>query len=237
MRNAARVLACAVAVLGVACGLTMESEDAAPRRPEAHVQPVRPPSGGLTRAVHEVVDAAARSSGQPCDGGLALSGEHCVPCTLDSQCPTRCETLTGRCDPEGWCEANEHCADFEHCDDGLCIPDPPQAASWCGLSDVTFAWDSSSITTGTRRRIEVAAPCIERSGPALVFVEAHADDLGSEEFNILLSEQRGTAVRDALIAARVARERLQVIAKGSLEATGTDPAGRARDRRVVLIAP
>jgi hypothetical protein len=237
VRDATGVLICAVAVLGVACGLTMESEETAPRRPEAHVQPARPPSGGLARAVREAVDVAEYRNGRPCDGGLAHSQGRCVPCTLDSQCPTRCEVLTGRCDPEGWCEADEHCAGFEHCDDGLCIPDPPQAASWCGLSDITFAWDSSAIPTGTRRRIEAAAPCIERSGHAAVFVEAHADELGSEEYNILLSERRGMAVRDALIAAGVARERLQVLAKGSLEATGIDPEGRARDRRVVLIAP
>lgn len=237
MRDAIGALVCALAVLGVACGLAMESEETAPQRPEAHVQPARPSSGGLARAVQEVVDAAERGSDRPCDGGLVLAEGRCIPCTRDSQCPTRCEVLTGRCDPEGWCDLDEHCAGFEHCDDGLCIPDPPQAASWCGLLDLTFAWDSSAITTGTRRRIEAAAPCIERSGHAPVFVEGHADDLGSEEYNILLSERRGMAVRDALIAAGVARERLQVIAKGSLEATGIDPEGRARDRRVVVVAP
>jgi peptidoglycan-associated lipoprotein len=228
---------CAVAVLGVACGSAMESEETAPQRPEAHVQPARPSSGGLARAVQEAVDAAERGSDRPCDGGLAYSDGRCIPCTRDSQCPTRCEVLTGRCDPEDWCELDEHCAGFEHCDDGLCIPDPPQAASWCGLSDITFAWDSAAITTGTRRRIEAAAPCIERSGHARVWVEGHTDDLGSEEFNILLSERRGTVVRDALIGAGVAPERVGVIAKGSLEATGTDPEGRARDRRVVLVPP
>lgn len=237
VRAAQGALMGAVALLAVACGLAMESEETAPQQPEAHVPPARPSSGGLARAVQEAVDAAERRSDRPCDGGLVLSEGRCLPCTRDSQCPTRCEVLTGRCDPENWCELDEHCAGFEHCDDGLCVPNPPQAAAWCGLLPIMFAWDSSAITTGTRQRIEAAAPCIERSGHAPVYVEGHADDLGSEEFNILLSERRGMVVRDALIAAGVARERLQVIAKGSLEATGIDPEGRARDRRVVLVAP
>lgn len=237
MRDATGVLMCAFTAFGVACGLAMESEDAAPQRPEAHVQPARPSSGGLARAVQDTVNAAERRHERPCDGGLVYSHGRCIPCTLDSQCATRCEVLTGRCDPEGWCDLDDHCAGFEHCDDGLCIPDPPQTASWCGLSDITFAWDSSTITTGTRQRIEAAAPCIERSGQAPVLVKGHADDLGSEEYNILLSERRGMAVRDALIAAGVAPDRLQVIAMGSLEATGIDPEGRAHDRRVVLSAP
>ena len=144
--------------------------------------------------------------------------------------PTR---ALGRCGAASWCEVDEHCGDYESCDEGLCIFRASPSGD-CGLGPIHFAWDSATITAAHRERMAVAVECLAES-PEL-YVEAHADELGTDEYNILLSHRRGQAVRDALVEAGLPRDQLFVIAKGSLEATGKDAEGRAADRRVVILS-
>jgi outer membrane protein OmpA-like peptidoglycan-associated protein len=70
-----------------------------------------------------------------------------------------------------------------------------------------------------------------------VQVEGYTDNVGSEQYNLTLSQQRGDAVRDYLIS--------QGVSAGNITATGyglTNPiadnataAGRAQNRRVQLV--
>ena len=80
------------------------------------------------------------------------------------------------------------------------------------------------------------AGCIASQGRELI-LEAHADDRGTVEYNILLTERRGRKVQQLLVDGGVPVELLKVLAKGSLEATGRDESGRSRDRRVAFIWP
>jgi peptidoglycan-associated lipoprotein len=68
-----------------------------------------------------------------------------------------------------------------------------------------------------------------------VYLEAHADARGTEEYNILLTDRRGQGVKKFLSDLGVPAENMQVISKGSLEASGNDEAGFANDRRVQFI--
>lgn len=243
-----RSLPCVVlACLGAACGGYLETDDASPRQPEARPREAPEPArtrganageGGLHGAVGgAIADARAQKEhGARCTDGLVKVDQDCGPCSRDDQCPTgSCLADTQRCAAEGWCEQDEHCGAGQRCDGGLCLHDSSASTAPCGLPQIQFAWDSARIGDTDRARLVAAAPCL--SALETVYVEAHADAVGSEEFNILLSERRGLAVRDLLVDAGVPRDRLRVIAKGSLEAGGDGTAPLARDRRVNLIAP
>ncbi len=135
----------------------------------------------------------------------------------------------------GSCQVDNDCTTDEICDGGMCVyAGPSNSAGVCGLDAVYFAFDSAAPTPKVAQQLEEAAACLTESG-AGVYLEAHADNVGTEEYNIMLTERRGTGVRDALIERGVPGSQLEVIAKGNLEATGTQESDRAKDRRVDFI--
>lgn len=70
-------------------------------------------------------------------------------------------------------------------------------------------------------------------------VEGHADEVGSDAYNLQLSERRAQAVARVLQAAGLRPERLQVQGFGKRRpiASNQTDQGRAQNRRVVLIVP
>ena len=171
-----------------------------------------------------------------CTGGLACVAGTCQACEEDFACaPYTCNLDTGRCDPQGSCQADADCPTEEICDGGMCVYSggfsEPGA---CGLDAVYFAFDSSTMTPRVAEQLEQAAVCLAESD-AGVYLEAHADNVGTEEYNILLTERRGRSVREFLVDHGVPGDRLEVIAKGNLEAIGTTESARAKDRRVDFI--
>lgn len=77
-----------------------------------------------------------------------------------------------------------------------------------------------------------------QSDPALrLTIEGHTDDVGQQDFNLKLSEDRAAAVVDALVAAGIPRERLSASGFGSDRPIGDNGTseGRARNRRIELV--
>jgi peptidoglycan-associated lipoprotein len=175
-----------------------------------------------------------------CLGGLACKEGKCGLCADDLDCsPATCNFDSGRCIGGGSCTTDEDCAMDEICDANQCIFSGnlgDDDGGPCGLAAVYFSFDSDDLTPKSQEELAAAAQCIAQQSLS-IFLEAHADDRGTEEYNILLTERRGVGVRKFLIDQGVAGERLTVIAKGDLEAQGQDEASRAKDRRVQLIWP
>jgi len=184
---------------------------------------------------------AARSD---CLGGLACIAGVCGLCTGDGDCGgVPCNLDSGRCSPTNSCATDEQCAMDEICDGGMCIFSGDLGdddGGPCGLSAVYFAFDSEVLTPTTKEDLDGIASCMaEASGGQgkLVYLEAHADNRGTEEYNILLTERRGTSVKSYLAEKGVTADAMQVIAKGSLEAIGADESTRSKERRVQFIWP
>lgn len=175
-----------------------------------------------------------------CLGGLACKQGACSLCTEDLDCaPSTCNPATGRCSPQSSCTTDEDCAMDEICDGGMCIFSGNlgnEDGGPCGLAAVYFAFDSDDLTPKTKGELDGVAQCIVEQNTQ-IFLEAHADDRGTEEYNILLTERRGNIVKSYLGDKGVPAELLQVIAKGDLEAVGKDESSRSKDRRVQLIWP
>lgn len=201
-----------------------------------------PGQGGATGMKEEGEPCTAR---EECLGGLACKpgpdGKSiCTLCTEDADCPgSSCTIETGRCHPSNSCTTDEQCSMDEICDGGMCIFSGDlgdEDGGPCGLAAVFFAFDSDVLTPKTQEDLKGVAQCIQQQNK-LVYLEAHADNRGTEEYNILLTEKRGGSVKNFLSEQGVAGENMQVVAKGSLEAVGTDEATRSKERRVQFIWP
>lgn len=170
-----------------------------------------------------------------CNQGLVCREGKCSACLADSECsPATCNLDTGRCEEASNCncQVDDDCAMDEVCENCQCtFPPEPSDETLCGLDAIYFDFDSPKLTATAVARLNEAAQCIS-SQNRLVNLEAHADPRGTVEYNILLTDKRGQAVKNYLSDLGVPRNMMNVVAKGHLEAIGTDESGWARDRRV-----
>jgi outer membrane protein OmpA-like peptidoglycan-associated protein len=105
------------------------------------------------------------------------------------------------------------------------------------MSDVLFDTGKYSLRSGAREKLAKVAGIISGHPGLKLEVEGHTDNVGGDEYNQKLSEQRGIAVRDYLTH--------QGIASGAVTTEGfgkTKPvvsndtsAGRQQNRRVELV--
>jgi outer membrane protein OmpA-like peptidoglycan-associated protein len=109
---------------------------------------------------------------------------------------------------------------------------PPPLATY----SVLFDFDKSNLRPEADA---ILAPLLAtlRADPNLaVDIEGHTDWVGSDAYNLRLSQRRAQAVVEWLIAHGIARERLQAVGKGESQpvATNQTAAGRQLNRRVEI---
>jgi len=105
------------------------------------------------------------------------------------------------------------------------------------LGDVLFSSGQAQLVEGGRSSLEEVVDLLQTEPDKKIRVEGHTDSRGDAEANLLLSEQRAQAVREALISLGVASERVTALGMGEdfPIASNEDEAGRARNRRVDVI--
>jgi len=190
-------------------------------------------AGGLGSPCTQTID---------CSGGLVCTAGKCSACTDDLQCEGgTCDIATGTCTTKsggaGQCTTDDECAMDEICDGGACVFSGVTAGSNpCGIDAIYFGFDSPQITDDAKSQLDQIAPCLVQQN-RLVYLEAHADPRGTEEYNIMLTDRRGQTVKQYLSTKGVSAENMQVISKGNLEASGTNESEWAKDRRVQFIFP
>lgn len=91
---------------------------------------------------------------------------------------------------------------------------PPAQPPAAGLSDVYFEFDKSDITPEARAVLEQNARWLLARGTVRVTVEGHADERGTNEYNIALGERRAQAVKRVLVALGVPAANLSTISYG-----------------------
>lgn len=174
-------------------------------------------------------------TGQPdCTGGWACLEGKCGMCTDDAQCGSSpCNKETGRCSNTGQCQTDDQCGMDEICDGNTCVFSGIEGASSgpCGLEAVYFGFDADGVGDKQTEDLKTLAACIVQQNKNVV-LEAHADNVGTEEYNILLTDRRGSAVKKILVDNGVPDALLQVISKGDLEAQGATEDQRSKERCV-----
>jgi outer membrane protein OmpA-like peptidoglycan-associated protein len=105
------------------------------------------------------------------------------------------------------------------------------------LGDVLFSSGQAQLVEGGRSSLEEVVDLLQTEPDKKIRVEGHTDSMGDADANLLLSEQRAQAVRDALVSLGVASERVTALGMGEdfPISSNEDEDGRARNRRVDVI--
>ena len=104
-------------------------------------------------------------------------------------------------------------------------------------SGVFFDVGKSALKKGAQATLSRIADQLKSDPNVKVSVEGHTDSTGSKAKNEELSQKRADAVRDYLVGAGVAADRVTAVGRGEEEpvATNKTAAGRQQNRRVELV--
>jgi peptidoglycan-associated lipoprotein len=106
----------------------------------------------------------------------------------------------------------------------------------CGISDkdAYFAFDSAHVRPEDEKILHELATCFT-SGPLAgkkMSLVGHADPRGDAEYNMVLGGRRADNVKQYLAKESLNPNQVVTSSRGAMDATGTDEAGWAKDRRV-----
>lgn len=126
--------------------------------------------------------------------------------------------------------------------DSMALGDPndPNSVAYFNQTigdKVLFAVDQSTLTPEGRAVLQGQAQWILAHPGVTAVIEGHADEQGTREYNIGLSDKRANAARDFLISQGVAAERMVTVPYGKERplAICSDEACYAQNRRAVTV--
>jgi peptidoglycan-associated lipoprotein len=106
---------------------------------------------------------------------------------------------------------------------------------------VYFDFDSAVVKGSEKAKADTVAAHLAANPSHAVKVEGHCDERGTEEYNRSLGERRALAVREQLVAAGVAPDRIVTISFGEDKpaVSGHDEAAYRQNRRgeFILLTP
>lgn len=103
-------------------------------------------------------------------------------------------------------------------------------------SDVTFAFDSSELRPGAEYELNQVAATLNENPEIRVTIAGHTDSIGSNQYNLGLSQERADSVASYLMSQGVAADRMRAVGYGEDRpvATNETDEGRALNRRVEI---
>ncbi len=105
------------------------------------------------------------------------------------------------------------------------------------MPDVLFDFNKYTLKPETREKLAKVSGILLAYPDLKVQVEGYTDSIGSDEYNLKLSDQRADTVREYLVAQSVADSNVtaQGYGKSHPVADNTSASGRAQNRRVELV--
>jgi outer membrane protein OmpA-like peptidoglycan-associated protein len=103
-------------------------------------------------------------------------------------------------------------------------------------SDITFDFNRADLRYQFRPRVRELAATLSRYPRMSVTVVGHADAIGSDSYNQVLSERRAAAVAEALLEYGIDWGRIDVSGRGEWDPIASNDSewGRSRNRRVEI---
>ncbi len=101
-------------------------------------------------------------------------------------------------------------------------------------SGVLFDFNSSKVNPSVNDNLMKFAETLKQYPDTEILVAGHTDNVGTEQYNMTLSQQRANAVANVLKANSVSRNRLTILGYGEKTpvADNTAESGREQNRRV-----
>lgn len=105
------------------------------------------------------------------------------------------------------------------------------------ISNIEFAFDSAKLTNKAFPILNRVTELLNKYNNYNVLIEGHTDDIGEEEYNLRLSENRAKSVMDYLISKGIDKERLTFRGMGETAPflPNTNDENRRRNRRVEFL--
>jgi len=118
-------------------------------------------------------------------------------------------------------------------------PEPEPEPRVFNFQDVNFEFDSAALTEQGRANLRAVGDTLATLGSVDILVEGHTDNIGSEEYNMDLSQRRGESVRNFLVEnfAQLTAGQFTVRGFGESRPVGDNSTeeGRQMNRRVDII--
>jgi peptidoglycan-associated lipoprotein len=110
----------------------------------------------------------------------------------------------------------------------------------CGLSDseAYFAFDSANVRPQDQVILKKLATCFSTGAlkGRVMRLVGHADPRGSSDYNLALGGKRADNVKGVIARQGLSADKIDTTSRGAMDATGTDEATWAKDRRVDVTA-
>jgi len=105
------------------------------------------------------------------------------------------------------------------------------------IGDVLFATGKANLSPAANKSVAKLAEFLRKYPTRNVLIEGHTDSVGSDDFNLALSQQRANSVKSRLVADAVDAERITTVGYGEKYpvASNDTKSGKAQNRRVDLI--
>ena len=177
-----------------------------------------------------------------CKLGFVCDANQCVP---RPECRTHMDCGYGKVCKEqkcvedasarapGSCTSSSECPSGEECREGFCAT--AQAAT-CTLPTIYFGFDESQLGATAQSELSAFANCLKRT-PMSLNVEGHADERGTEEYNLQLSNRRAASVKRYLTTLGVSANSLNTLGYGKNRPAvrGSNEDAWAANRRVEFV--
>jgi peptidoglycan-associated lipoprotein len=164
-----------------------------------------------------------------CGAGQECIANRCRACESDGECGPGLKCLQGQC-KKAQCSTDNDCPQDKDCQNGVCVGKGPAPAA-CQLGTVYFGFDQANLTSEANSTLNGNAEAIKKMGRNIDLV-GRADPRGTTEYNMALSDRRAQAVKDYMQRLGIDAGKLAKVPRGAVDATGSDEAGWAKDRRV-----
>jgi peptidoglycan-associated lipoprotein len=82
------------------------------------------------------------------------------------------------------------------------------------LDDVYFDFDKSDLTDTGRAVLQKNSTWLNKWASTRISIEGHADDRGTNEYNLALGERRAAVIRDYLASLGIPASRIDTVSKG-----------------------
>jgi peptidoglycan-associated lipoprotein len=177
-----------------------------------------------------------------CKPGFVCSANKCVPkpeCDSNTRCPGGKKCSSGKCvsdKPEGSCDTDADCPSGQGCKEGRCATREVATTDACSLSPIRFDFNESRVAPEAANALNALADCIKKNGWKMR-LEGHADERGTEEYNLQLSNRRAASVKAYLVNLGVSDKSLETVGYGENRPAvdGHDEAAWAANRRVEFV--
>jgi peptidoglycan-associated lipoprotein len=102
------------------------------------------------------------------------------------------------------------------------LPSPKEFVESAALRDVFFDFDRYEVRAGDKGTLDENAKWLKSNQSALLLIEGHTDERGTNEYNLALGERRAKATRDYLVSVGIDEGRITVISYGEERPVCTD---------------